>query len=591
MEKLRISNRQFFMGDEEIKIISGAMHYFRTLPQQWEDRLGKLKACGFNTVETYVAWNLHEPKEGEFCFEGLADIEEFIEVAAKLGLYVIVRPGPYICAEWEFGGLPSWLLTKKDIQLRCHNKPYLDAVDAFYDELIPRLKPYLSTSGGPIIAMQVENEYGSYGDDKAYLSYIEKSLLDRDIDVLLFTSDGPSDLRLDAGTLPHIYATANFGSRAEEAFDKLQVYEKEGPMMCMEFWLGWFDHWGDKHHMRDVESMMKEFNYIVNNGAINCYMFHGGTNFGFYSGANLKDGIIEPTITSYDYDAILTEAGDPTDKYYAIRESLSKLLGQPKEEVPPASKKRSYGKVILEEQSTLEEQLPAISQPVKAAHPMTMEELGQNYGFVRYTTTIPKAIGEIEVILQECHDRAIIYLNGKQMGIIDRSKKGYDKGVKLNITKENSTIEILVENLGRVNYGPEMHKEQKGIVGGVLLKLDYPYNHFGWTMESLPLDNIQDLDMSKFQKGITSNEGRPCFYKGTLHIHDVADTFVSTEGWKKGVVFINGFNLGRYWEIGPQKDLYVPAPLLKEGANTLVIFELEGCKEASVSFNDTRNWL
>lgn len=591
MSKLSVSNRRFFLDDKEIKIISGAMHYFRTFPEQWEDRLRKLKACGFNTVETYVPWNLHEPQEGQFDFEGLGDIEKFIEVAGSLGLYVIVRPGPYICAEWEFGGLPSWLLMKKGMQLRCHNQPFLQAVDAFYDQLMPRLKPYLSTNGGPVIAMQVENEYGSYGDDKDYLSYIEKSLLERGMDVMFFTSDGPSEIRLDAGTLPHVYKTANFGSRAQEAFEVLEKYEKDGPMMCMEFWLGWFDHWGDIHHTRDVESTIKEFDYIVEKGAVNCYMFHGGTNFGFYSGANVKKGILEPTITSYDYDAILTEAGDPTEKYYAIQESLARLTGKPKAEVPPASKKKSYGQLKLDLQSTLNEQLSSISKTVKAAYPMTMEEMGQNYGYIRYTTNVPKAIGEIEVLLEECHDRAIVYLNSKQMGIVDRTKENHDEGVKLNITEANSEVEVLVENLGRVNYGYEMYKEQKGIVGGILFNKDYPYNHFGWTMDSIPLDDVSKLDMEQFHKTEEKVQERPTFYKGTLLVDEVADTFISMEGWTKGVVFVNGFNLGRYWHIGPQTDLYVPAPLLNEGENSVLIFELEGCKDASVSFNDTRNWL
>jgi beta-galactosidase len=287
--KFEILGNEFVFNGKAIRVISGAIHYFRVLPEYWRDRLTKLKACGFNTVETYVAWNIHEPDQGKFCFEGFGDICKFIEIADELNLHVIVRPGPYICAEWEFGGLTAWLLKDSKIKLRCFNKEFLERVDAFYDELLPKLKPYLCTSGGPIIAMQVENEYGSYGNDKEYLNYLKEALIKRGIDTMLFTSDGPTDLMLESGILRDVFKTVNFGSKPEEAFNKLLEYQKDKPLMCMEFWNGWFDHWGEKHHARDASDVADVLDRMLAMGAsVNFYMFHGGTNFGFMNGSNMN---------------------------------------------------------------------------------------------------------------------------------------------------------------------------------------------------------------------------------------------------------------------------------------------------------------
>lgn len=309
MGMLTWKNGQYLLNGQPYRIISGAIHYFRVVPGYWEDRLLKLKACGFNTVETYIAWNVHEPKEGEFNFSGIADVVSFIELAGKLGLHVIVRPSPFICAEWEFGGLPGWLLGYGEVRLRCSDPLYLSKVDHYYDELIPRLVPLLSTHGGPILAVQVENEYGSYGNDHAYLEYLRAGLVRRGVDVLLFTSDGPTDEMLLGGSLDDVHATVNFGSRVEESFRKYREYRTEEPLMVMEFWNGWFDHWMEDHHVRDAADVAGVLDEMLEKGSsINMYMFHGGTNFSFYSGANHIQ-TYEPTTTSYDYDAPLTEWG------------------------------------------------------------------------------------------------------------------------------------------------------------------------------------------------------------------------------------------------------------------------------------------
>ncbi len=575
VSKLEVLGKDFIYDGKPERIISGAIHYFRVVPEYWKDRLLKMKACGFNTVETYVAWNIHEPKPGEFYFEGMGDICKFIQTAGEVGLHVIVRPGPYICAEWEFGGLPAWLMAEPGIKLRCYNKPFIDRVDAFYDVLLPKLKPLLCTNGGPIIAMQVENEYGSYGNDKKYLNHLKEGMIKRGIDVLLFTSDGPGDLMLEGGTLPGVLKTVNFGSEPEESFEKLSEYQKDKPFMCMEFWNGWFDHWGEKHHTRPAGDAADVFERMLKMGAsVNFYMFHGGTNFGFMNGANY-DGKLYPTVTSYDYDSPLNEAGDATEKYFAIRDIISKYEKIDESYIPEPSKKKAYGRVELTEQAGLFDSLDEISSPVKSAHTQPMEMLGQNYGFILYRTHVtgPKKGSQISII--DVHDRAQVFLGGKFMGVIERGNK---EGLTVDIPDGETVLDILVENMGRINYGSELG-EFKGVTEGV--RLDYQFI-FDWDIYTLPLDNIEKLKFTK-AKAKTG----PVFCKGMFNVDELADTFIELEGWNKGVVFINGFNLGRYWnEAGPQKTLYIPAPLLHKGENEIIVFELHEMEKPVVELID-----
>lgn len=589
MSEFNIKGNQFYYNGEPVRILSGAMHYFRIVPEYWEDRLLKLKACGFNTVETYIAWNMHEPKEGQFCFEGIADIVRFIGIAANLGLFVIVRPSPYICAEWEFGGLPAWLLASPDMRLRCMDKQYLEKVDRYYDTLLPLLKPLLCTNGGPIIAMQIENEYGSYGNDKAYLDYLRGGMLDRGIDVLLFTSDGPEDHMLQGGTLPGMLKTVNFGSRPEEAFDKLREYQPDGPLVCMEYWNGWFDHWGEEHHVRGFDDVADVLDCILKSGAsVNFYMFHGGTNFGFYNGAN-DFGVYEPTVTSYDYDVLINESGDMTDKYHAIREVIARHVEFPEVELPEPQPKKNYGSVELTEQAPLFESLKQLSSPVQRTCPETMEKLGQNYGFILYTTRITGPRAKSKLVLQNVRDRALIYLDGRYQGVIDRNTHDISLAIKendilLEIPPEGATLSILVENMGRTNYGWLM-KDPKGITEGVRLERQFL---FDWTIHTLPLDQLTGLEFSPIQQGNEGGEpsNLPTFHRGKFQIEAAGDTFLKLAGWTKGVAYINGFNLGRYWNKGPQQTLYVPGPLLREGENELVLFELHGTDAAVVTLQD-----
>jgi len=580
MSTFHYSGSSFYDNDQPIQILSGAIHYFRIVPEYWQDRLLKLKACGLNTIETYVPWNLHEPKKGEFNFEGIANLVRFIELAGELDLKVIVRPSPYICAEWEFGGLPSWLLADSDMRLRCYHKPFLDHVDDYYDKLLPLLKPLLCTNGGPIIGLQIENEYGSYGNDKEYLNYLKEAMISRGMDVLLFTSDGPEDSMLQGGIIDGVLATVNFGSGAKEAFDKLREYQPDAPIMCMEFWNGWFDHWREEHHTQPTKTVVNVLDEMLRlNASVNFYMFHGGTNFGFYNGANgHTEDSYEPTVTSYDYDALLNESGDPTEKYYAVREVISKYVELEACELPAPIQKKAYGRVVMTEQAPLIANLDRISTPIHSAYPETMEKLGQDYGFIHYSTFISGPRPKEEFYIQDLHDRALVYLDGQLAGVLDRSDSSAAQ-LAFDVPSDGVQVSILVENLGRVNYGPYL-KDRKGITEGVRYGRQFLSN---WTTYTLPLTDLSGLAFeSLFQ------QTQPSFFRGNWMVKEIGDTFLSLEGWTKGIVFINGFNLGRYWNVGPQKTLYVPGPLLNQGENEIVVFELHGTTDIAVTFFDHR---
>lgn len=557
----------FYLDGKPFKIISGAIHYFRVVPDYWKDRLEKLKAMGCNTVETYIPWNMHEPYQGSFCFEGMLNVKRFIELAGELGLWVIVRPSPYICAEWEFGGLPAWLLKEDGIRLRSSDPRFLGYVKHYYKKLFEILAPLQIQNEGPIILFQIENEYGYYGEDTDYLVALKEMMIEEGAHVPFVTSDGPWGDALDCGKVEGALQTANFGSKASEQFAILREKMPNGPLMCMEFWVGWFDHWGcGKHHTTDYKANAQDLENLLQLGSVNIYMFEGGTNFGFMNGANYYDEL-SPDVTSYDYDAVLTESGQLTPKYHAFQKVISQFSDLPEVEFTTSIQTKAYGKLEVKEKVGLFEALDDLSIPIQSTYPQSMERLGQIYGYMLYTSNLCKENRLDSIRFWKANDRAKCYLNKKEILTL------YDRDLEKEhqLDKEilpNSELAILVENMGRVNFGMRLEDQRKGIDGAVQIN---GHQHTNWKQYPLPLEHIEKLDFSKgYSKGL------PAFYRFTFEINELGDTYVDLTGWGKGTVWINGFNLGRFWEIGPQKRLYLPAPLLHSGENTIIIFETEG---------------
>ena len=567
----------FYLNGKPFQIISGAIHYFRIVPEYWRDRLEKLKAMGCNTVETYIPWNMHEPQKEHFCFDGMLNIENFIKTAQDLGLYIILRPSPYICAEWEFGGLPAWLLAENGMKLRVNYAPFLRHVYDYYDVLLKKLVPYQINYGGPVILMQVENEYGYYANDKDYLMLLKDKMTESGIVVPFVTSDGPFEANLKGGHLKGALPTGNFGSKTEERFQELSKFTNGGPLMCTEFWVGWFDHWGNGGHMRgDLEQSVKDLDKMLELGHVNIYMFEGGTNFGFMNGSNYYDELT-PDVTSYDYDAVLTEDGQITEKYLRYKEVIQKYREIPEVHFSTKISRKSYGTLHVQDKVSLFSVIDDLSTPVPNSFPQSMEQLGQNYGYILYHSTLHTENKIDKLRLWETNDRANIFIGKKPVSIL------YDRELlqeqTLNIEfEQNSDFDILVENMGRVNFGPRMEHQQKGIAQCVQLD-GHMHNH--WQQYTLPLDNIEKIDYSK-----EYTNGLPGFYRFTLTADEPADTFLDFEGWGKGCIFVNGFNIGRFWEIGPQKRLYIPAPLLKTGHNEIVIFETDGKSRDTITLKD-----
>jgi len=574
--KFEVKEKDFYLDGNPIKLISGAVHYFRNMPDTWRDIFKKLKALGCNCVETYCAWNMHEKKPDEFCFEGSLDIAKFIKMAQEEDLLVIVRPGPYICAEWEFGGLPWWLQTYPDIELRCQNSAYVNRLETYLEHLFAQVRPLLCTKGGPVIMLQCENEYGYYGDDKAYLQGLYDTYRRLGIDVPLFTSDGTKISDIVDGSIDGCLVTLNFGSRVEENFKNFDILYPNAPKMGMEMWNGWFDAWGDKeHHTTSPQAYAKVVDDMLKIGSLNMYMFIGGTNFGFMNGANHYE-TFAPDVTSYDYDALLTECGDITPKYMAVREVIEKHTGKSLPKIPKNREKKAYGEVHLDKSTGFFDNLQKLSKPICTNLPKCMEDYGIGYGYIAYQTQLNRDYQDALLSFESLGDRAQIYVNKTLVGIV------YINDEKLECTfsaKQGDTLTVLCENMGRTNFGPKMMRK-KGIVGRCLIdgKL-----HFNWTAYPLPMDNLDKLD---FDKNADVEENSR-FYKGTFTIESCADTFLALDNFKKGFVCINRFNIGRYWEIGPQKTLYVPKSLLKEGENEILIFESDGMKgEPNVFFTD-----
>lgn len=540
---------------------------------------------GLNAIQVYVPWNFHEVVQGVQNFTGDRDLEHFLDLANQTGLLVILRPGPYICAEWEMGGLPAWLLQKPNIVLRSADADYVQAVSNWLSVLLPKMRPWLYINGGNIITVQVENEYGSYfACDYNYMRHLRalfRFFLGED--TVLFTTDGNTDKEMKCGTLEGLYATVDFGTDTNitKAFDRQRRFEPQGPLVNSEFYTGWLDHWGDQHVVVDAQKVSIVLAEMLTLGAnVNMYMFEGGSNFGYWNGAD-HDTRFRSVVTSYDYDAPLSEAGDPTEKLLAIRDVIKQFRDIPSGPMPPATPKFAYGFVTLKKVGKVSDLLNTISPagPVKSQHPLTFEEMKQNYGFMLYRTTLPRDLSEPTPLispLNGVHDRAYVSVNGVFQGLLER-----DTVLVMNVTgQQGDTLDILIENMGRVNFGSKIN-DYKGLVSNLFLGKDILTD---WQIYPLDIDGAITGSWPHSDSGKSSPAPQKdpsvgsVIYMGTLQPNGLSwDTFLKLNEWTKGQVWINGMNLGRYWPArGPQQTLYVPGPLLSTTQpNNITVLELE----------------
>ena len=550
------------------RLLAGSLHYFRVHPGHWADRLRRLAALGLNTVDTYVPWNFHERTEGDIRFDGPRDLAGFVRLAQAEGLDVVVRPGPYICAEWDNGGLPAWLTGTPEMRLRTSYGPFLEAVDRWFDELIPRIADLQACRGGPVVAVQIENEYGSYGDDHAYVRHVRDALVARGVTELLYTADGPTPLMQDGGALPGHLAAATFGSHPRQAAELLRSRRPAEPFLCAEFWNGWFDHWGEKHHVRPAAGAAQTVGDILDEGgSVSLYMAHGGTNFGLWAGANHDGDRIRPTVTSYDSDAPIAENGALTPKFFALREKLTALDGSGTPRPLPAEPAVLTPRELpVTRHAALLGALRAAAEPVHAPLPLSFEELALDSGLVLYEARPLLPSGNHELTVTGLHDRAQVYVDDAPVAVLDRETATFTvpgNGARVRLA-------LLVENQGRINYGPLLGL-RKGILGGVRVERRLVH---GWTMRPLPLDRWTTQDLARLAAAAPS-DGRAGFATAVLSVAEPADAWVALPGFGKGFLWVNDALLGRYWEIGPQTTLYLPGPLLHPGDNTLTVLELE----------------
>lgn len=553
---------QFLLDGKPLQILSGEMHYPRIPREYWRARFKMARAMGLNTISTYVFWNLHEPSPGRFDFSGNNNVAEFVREAAAEGLHVIVRPGPYVCAEWELGGYPAWLLADPTLVLRSTDETFTRPVERWLKQLGRELAPLAGAKAGPIIAVQLENEYGSFDKDKAYLEWHRRALLDAGFGAaLVYTADG--DVQLPNGTLDGVPAVVNFGvGGAENAFKRLATFRPGAPLMTGEYWAGWFDHWGRQHANTNLQRQTRELAWMLERGySINFYMFHGGTTRGFMNGANIDNGRYFPQTSSYDYDAALDESGRVTPKFLAFRDLISAHTKVTPPEIPVVAAPMALPDIALTRTTTLWETL---GRGERVDRPRPMETFGQSYGYILYRTRLTGPLkGTLKI--HDVRDYARVYLNRALAGTIERRLQ--QDSLVIDVPAGTVDLDILVENLGRVNFNKPMREERKGITTSVSLD---GRELRGWAVFTLPMSS---MPMAKRQT-IAGATG-PAFYRGTFSLPSTADTFLDTRGWGKGTVFVNGHHLGRFWSIGPQQTLYIPGPWLRKGANDIVVFTLD----------------
>lgn len=578
-----IKDGHFYRNGKVTPILSGEMHYPRIPHQYWRHRLKMMKAMGLNTVATYVFWNLHEPEPGKWDFTGDKNLAEYIKTAGEEGMMVILRPGPYVCAEWEFGGYPWWLQNVEGMEIRRDNPEFLKYTKRYIDRLYKEVGDLQVSKGGPIIMVQAENEFGSYvaqrkdiplEEHRRYNAKIKQQLADAGFNVPLFTSDG--SWLFEGGSTEGALPTANGESNIENLKKVVDQYHGGvGPYMVAEFYPGWLSHWAEPFPQVSASSIARQTEkYLENDVSFNFYMVHGGTNFGFTSGANYdKKHDIQPDLTSYDYDAPISEAGWVTPKYDSIRNVIKKYVSYPVPEAPAPLPLIEIPSIRLNKIADVLG-LASEMQAVESETPLTFEQLNQGYGYVLYTKHFNQPIsGKLEI--PGLRDYATIYINGEKAGELNRYYKNYSMDIDIPF---NASLEILVENMGRINYGPEIVNNTKGIISPVLINGNEITGN--WEMYKLPMSEMPDF--ARLNKAYVFDNtpaktdalaGKPVLYEGTFTLNETGDTFIDMEQWGKGIIFINGINIGRYWQAGPQQTLYIPGVWLKKGENKIVIYE------------------
>ncbi|MFJ5145879.1 beta-galactosidase family protein [Curtobacterium sp. NPDC088465] len=594
--RFAIGDSDFLLDGEPHRVLSGAIHYFRVHPDLWQDRIRKAKLMGLNTIETYVAWNAHAPRPGVFDLTGGLDLGRFLDLVAAEGMHAIVRPGPYICAEWSNGGLPYWLFADGTGGVRRNEPGFLAAVQEYLEHLAPVLVPRQIDQGGPIVLVQVENEYGAYGSDASYLRALEEMHRAIGLTVPFTSVDQPMDSMLEDGSLPSLHKTGSFGSRSTERLARLRQAQPTGPLMCSEFWDGWFDSWGEHHHTTPASASASDLDdLLAAGGSVNIYMFHGGSNFGFTNGANDK-GVYRPIATSYDYDAPLDEAGRPTAKFHAFRAVIERYAP-----VPPlpesmreggsgrlGSYDRSSGReprvtpatdlaVRLDRVASLRSLLPTLTDWSTHDEPPTFDALGAASGFVLYRTEVDLPDGGVLTVGTEVRDRAVVSVDGVVVGVLEREH--HDRAIAL--PPVTGTLELLVEDQGRVDYGPRIG-EPKGLIGGVAVD-GVPLAR--WSASPLALDPIAPAAVDQLAALVPTDGdvlAGPVLAAGSFDLTSTEDRYLSLDGFRKGVAWVNGFCLGRYWSRGPQQTLAVPGPVLRAGRNEVVVFELHASASRTV---------
>jgi beta-galactosidase len=576
-----IGTNDFLLDGKKFQIRCGEIHAARVPKEYWRQRLQMARAMGLNTVCAYLFWNLHEPEPGKFDWSGQADDAEFCRIAQEEGLWVILRPGPYACAEWEMGGTPWWMLKDDGVKLRSRDPRYLDAAKSYLKEVGRVLGPLQITHGGPIIMAQVENEYGFFGKDTEYMGTVRQALLDAGFDVPLFECNPPSVMK--NGMLTNLFQAANFGSNPKNNFEKLRALQPGGPLICSEFYPGWFDTWGQPHHFGNTDKYLGDLKYMLDAGAsFSIYMAHGGTTFGLWSGC---DRPFKPDTSSYDYDAPISEAGWTTPKFFATRELFAKYLlpGETLPEPPAPNPITSFAPVTLAAVAPVFDNLPA---PIADETPRSMEKYDQGYGCILYRTKIPAgAAATLEA--GAIHDFGYVFVNGKRIGVLDR--RSSSAKIILPVRQVESQLDVLVEPMGRINFGVEM-LDPKGLIAPV--KLDGAELK-DWRIFNLPLDDkmlsglnfriigISGAFLDSFAAAIKAQG--PAFWRGEFTLEKAGDTFLDLHHWGKGVVWVNGHCLGRFWNIGPTQTAYAPGCWLHTGKNEIVILDYVGPEKPEIA--------